>query len=230
MGQLAEIGVKPGDIAFVAVSHTHPDHIGNVDRFPASLLLIQKKAQFDWAFAPGKRPLFKNDRPLKLLEGDYDVFGGDSVILLSTPGHTPGHQALLVHLAKSGWILLAGDAAHFQDNWDNDRVPSINTSAEQTHASHTRLVKILAEKKRTALDQPRPAELREPEAFAAISRLRRRGSPNANAFEAKGRLESGQLKLNLKMMNGPIRLPRPESGRDGGVSEQGRMSAWVEVV
>ena len=75
---------------------------------------------------------------MKLLEGDYDVFGDDSVIFLSTLGHTPGHQALLVHLAKSGWILLAGDAAHFQDNWDNDRVPSINTSAEQTHASHTR--------------------------------------------------------------------------------------------
>jgi len=145
MGQLAEIGVKPGDIGFVAVSHTHPDHIGNVDRFPASLLLIQK-AEFDWAFAPGKRPLFKKDRPLKPLEGDYDVFGDGSVTLLSTPGHTPGHQSLLVHLARSGWILLAGDAAHFKDNWDNDRVPSINTSAEQTHASHARLARILAEK------------------------------------------------------------------------------------
>jgi hypothetical protein len=81
-----------------------------------------------------------------LLEGDYDVFGDGSVMLLSTPGHTPGHQSLLVHLARSGWILLAGDAAHFQDNWDNDRVPSINTSAEQTHASRARLAKILAEK------------------------------------------------------------------------------------
>ena len=145
MGQLAEIGVEPGDIALVAASHTHPDHIGNVDRLPASLLLIQK-AEFDWAFAPGKRPLFKKDRPLKLLEGDYDVFGDGSVMLLSTPGHTPGHQSLLVHLAKSGWILLAGDAAHFEDNWDNDRVPSMNTSAEQTHASHARLAKVLAEK------------------------------------------------------------------------------------
>ena len=127
--------------------------------------------------------------------------GDDSVIFLSTPGHTPGHQALLVHLAKSGWILLAGDAAHFQDNWDNDRVPSINTSAEQTHASHTRWSRSWP-KKRTALDQPRPAELREPEAFAAILRLRQRGSLTANAFEAKGRAEGGQLKLNLKMVNG----------------------------
>jgi N-acyl homoserine lactone hydrolase len=145
MGQLAEIGVQPGDISFVAVSHTHPDHIGNLDRFPASLLLIQK-AEFDWAFAVGKRPPFRKDRPLKPLDGDYDVFGDGSVTLLSTPGHTPGHQSLLVHLARSGWILLTGDAAHFKDNWDNDRVPSINASADQTHASHARLARILAEK------------------------------------------------------------------------------------
>jgi len=144
--QLAELGVKPEDIAFIAVSHTHADHIGNVDRFPAATLLIQK-AEFDWAFAPGKRPLFKKDRAMRLLEGDLDVFGDGSVILLSTPGHTPGHQSLLVHLARTGWIVLSGDAAHFRDNWDNDRVPSINTSAEQTHESHARLAKIVAEKK-----------------------------------------------------------------------------------
>jgi N-acyl homoserine lactone hydrolase len=42
---------------------------------------------------------------------------------------------------------LTGDAAHFKDNWDNDRVPSMNTSAEQTHSSHARLARIVAEKK-----------------------------------------------------------------------------------
>ncbi|HZP98344.1 MAG TPA: N-acyl homoserine lactonase family protein [Reyranella sp.] len=144
--QLNEIGVQPADIAFVAVSHTHADHIGNVDRFSAATLLIQK-AEFDWAFAPGKRPLFKKNRPLRLLEGDLDIFGDGSVVLLSTPGHTPGHQSLLVHLAKAGWIVLTGDVAHFKDNWDNDRVPSINTDAEQTHASRARLARIVVDKK-----------------------------------------------------------------------------------
>ena len=51
--QLAEIGVKPDDITLVAVSHTHGDHVGNVDMFPQSTLLIQK-AEVDWAFADGK--------------------------------------------------------------------------------------------------------------------------------------------------------------------------------
>ena len=118
--QLAELGVKPSDITFVAVSHTHADHVGNVDQFPTPMLLIQK-AEFDWAFAPGKRPLFKKDRPMRLVEGDLNVFGDGSITLLSTPGHTPGHQSLLVHLAKTGWIVLSGDAAHFKANWDNDQ-------------------------------------------------------------------------------------------------------------
>lgn len=144
--QLAELDVKPADVTYVAVSHTHGDHVGNVDMFPASMLLIQK-AEVDWAFAEGKQPPFKKERPMKLLSGDLDVFGDGSVTILSTPGHTPGHQSLLVHLGKTGWIVLTGDAAHFKDNWDNDRVPGFNTSAEQTHASHARLAKIVADKK-----------------------------------------------------------------------------------
>ena len=53
MAQLARVGVKPSDIRFVAVSHTHGDHVGNVDLFPESTLLIQQ-AELDWAFAPDK--------------------------------------------------------------------------------------------------------------------------------------------------------------------------------
>jgi glyoxylase-like metal-dependent hydrolase (beta-lactamase superfamily II) len=144
--QLDEVKVKPADIAFVAVSHTHGDHVGNVDLFPTSTLLIQK-AELDWAFAPGKPAPFKRDRPTRELTGDLDVFGDGSVTIMSTPGHTPGHQSLLVHLAKTGWIVLTGDASHFKDNWDNDRVPSMNVSADQTHASHARLAKLVADKK-----------------------------------------------------------------------------------
>jgi len=40
--QLDQIGVKPTDIKFVAISHTHPDHIGNVELFPQAMLLVQK--------------------------------------------------------------------------------------------------------------------------------------------------------------------------------------------
>ena len=67
---------------------------------------------------------------MKLLTGDFDVFGDGSATLLATSGQTPGHQPFLVHLDKTGWVLLTGDATHFKDNWDNDRAPSMNTDAE----------------------------------------------------------------------------------------------------
>jgi len=141
LGQLEQIGVMPSDIKYVAVSHSHPDHIGNVAMFPKSTLLVQK-AEYDWP-APGG-PRFKPELPVIKLEGDRDVFGDGSIILLFTPGHTPGHQSLLVKLPKTGAVVLTGDAAHFRENWDNRRVPEINFNKEQTTASMKRLADILA--------------------------------------------------------------------------------------
>ena len=73
------------------------------DLFPNSTLLIQK-AEVDWAFVDGKPAPFKKDRPMKLLTGDFDVFGDGSATLLATSGQTPGHQPFLVHLDKTGWV------------------------------------------------------------------------------------------------------------------------------
>ena len=81
------------------MSHTHGDHVGNVDMFPKATLLIQK-AELDFAFAPGKPAPFQRERPMRALEGDLDVFGDGSVTILSTPGHTPGHQSLLLRLPQ----------------------------------------------------------------------------------------------------------------------------------
>jgi glyoxylase-like metal-dependent hydrolase (beta-lactamase superfamily II) len=78
------------------------------------------------------------------LEGDRDVFGDGSVTIISTPGHTPGHQSLIVKLPKTGALLLSGDAVHFLDNYENRRVPSGNTDADQTKASMQRIADFLA--------------------------------------------------------------------------------------
>src|SRR5207249_9349187 len=111
--QLVEIGVKPADIAYVAVSHTHGDHVGNVALFPSSTILIQS-TEYEWAMTQPVKPAFAATQPIEKLTGDRDVFGDGSVMILSTPGHTPGHQSLLVVLAKSGPVLLSGDAVHLR--------------------------------------------------------------------------------------------------------------------
>ena len=142
--QLEQLGVKPSDIKFVAVSHTHPDHIGNITMFPQSMLLVQK-AEYEWPAPVG--PRFKPEHPVNKLEGDHDVFGDGSVTIIATPGHTPGHQSLLVKLPKTGALLLSGDAVHFKSNWDNRGVPDINFDKATTAASMERMADVLAKEK-----------------------------------------------------------------------------------
>jgi N-acyl homoserine lactone hydrolase len=143
--QLSEIGIAARDMAFVGVSHTHPDHVGNVDMFSAATLLIQK-AEHDWAFGLPTPP-FSAERTTRTIVGDHDVFGDGAVRILSTPGHTPGHQTLLVRLAKAGAILISGDAVHFKDNWDNRRVPPMNVDRDRSLASMQRLADLATQHK-----------------------------------------------------------------------------------
>ncbi len=144
--QLDAIGVKPADITYVAVSHTHGDHVGNVGLFTSSTVLIQG-AEYDWAMTQPVKPAFAPTQRIEKLAGDRDVFGDGSVVIFSTPGHTPGHQSLLAVLPKTGAIVLSGDAVHFKDNWDHRRVPSMNTSREQTLASLDRMASVLADRR-----------------------------------------------------------------------------------
>ena len=137
--QLAEIGVAPSQITVLAFSHSHGDHVGNGNMFTSATLYIQK-AEYDAAFgpepgkynfAPATYDQLRSSRVVKL-EGDADVFGDDSVRIISTPGHTPGHQSLLVRLPRTGAVVLSGDVAHFQENFAMRRVPSFNYDKEQS--------------------------------------------------------------------------------------------------
>ena len=139
--QLEQIGVKPSDIIGMAVSHTHPDHAGNVEMFPGAMLYVQK-AEYEWPGTAGA-PRFKPEHPVTTLQGDKDVFGDGSLTIISTPGHTPGHQSLLVRLPKTGALLLSGDAVHFKSNWENRGVPVGNVGQEQSRASMQKIAEIL---------------------------------------------------------------------------------------
>jgi glyoxylase-like metal-dependent hydrolase (beta-lactamase superfamily II) len=139
--QLAEIGVKPSDIRYLALSHSHDDHVGNTDLFPQATLLVQK-AEYDWPHPLGT-PRFKSGQPVVKAEGDHDVFGDGSVMLIATHGHSPGHQCLLVKLPKTGALLFSGDAVHTKANWDNRRAPVQNFNHVQSLQALDRMAEVL---------------------------------------------------------------------------------------
>jgi N-acyl homoserine lactone hydrolase len=154
-GQLAAIGLKPGDITDVVLSHTHGDHIGNVGLFPASTVVMQR-AEYDWIYSPDgtndnvnqlkalARKLMGKPEHLQLIDGDTDLFGDGSVTLVSTPGHTPGSQSLLLHLKNTGFVILSGDVVHLEENFEKDIVPSLNTDKAASIASMEKVRRMIA--------------------------------------------------------------------------------------
>lgn len=125
---LREIGVAPGDIKHLALSHSHGDHTGNAALFNVATLYVQR------AEYPAISGLVRGNAAM-IVDGDYDVFGDGSVTIKSTPGHTAGHQSLVVRLTKTGPVILSGDMVHLQHSWTYRVVPSFNFDVPQSMAS-----------------------------------------------------------------------------------------------
>ncbi|TDU28718.1 glyoxylase-like metal-dependent hydrolase (beta-lactamase superfamily II) [Panacagrimonas perspica] len=163
--QLAQVGMTPADVTFIGFSHLHFDHTGNANLFTQSTWLMNK-AELDAALSdppsggmdPSTISAHKNAK-VELLYGDRDVFGDGSVRILLAPGHTPGHQVLLLHLAKAGAVVLSGDLYHTQENRTEHRVPLINTSRADTLASFDRVEKIVKNQKARFVIQHVPEDL-----------------------------------------------------------------------
>jgi N-acyl homoserine lactone hydrolase len=175
---LAKIDVKPEQINYVGISHYHGDHIGQVGSFPKATLLIGKG---DWDAITAPKPAegvnptpfsswIKGDSKVEPVPLDKDVFGDGSVMMLYTPGHTPGHHSLLVKLPQKGAVLISGDAVHFRENYDNDGVPSFNTDRAQTIASIERLKKIVANEKATLVIQHDARDIDKLPAYPAAAK------------------------------------------------------------
>ncbi|MDB4292907.1 N-acyl homoserine lactonase family protein [Maribacter sp.] len=136
--QLKSIGMTPDDIDYIALSHTHFDHSGHANVVHNATWLVQENEyQFvaSEATQNSNPELYKAVEALKKIEklrGDHDVFGDGSVVIKSMPGHTPGHQVLYVNLPESGPLLLSGDLYHLYENREHKRIPTFNTSVEET--------------------------------------------------------------------------------------------------
>jgi N-acyl homoserine lactone hydrolase len=182
--QLRMLKLRPDDITYVGISHYHMDHTGQLGAFPQSKLLIGKG---DWDALSAANPLSGMDAAtasnwrapfthwlsqggkLEALTGDKDVFGDGTVIMLSTPGHTPGHHSLLVRLGKTGNVLITGDLTHFRENYENNQVPTWNTSRADTLASLDRFKQIAANLKALVIIQHDPRDVGKLPPFPAAA-------------------------------------------------------------
>jgi len=148
--QLAAAGYKPSDISYFVLSHYHYDHTANANAFAASTWIVQK-AERDamlgnppqGSVQPAHYTALKNAKTRILDNEDYDVFGDGTVRLIAAPGHTPGHQVLLVRLAKRGPVMLGGDLYHYPEERANARMPTIEFNAQQSGASRTKVEALL---------------------------------------------------------------------------------------
>jgi N-acyl homoserine lactone hydrolase len=176
--QLAKLDLKPEQIKYVAISHYHGDHIGQVGSFPKSTLLIGKG---DWDELTSAKPReganpapfanwIKGDGKVEPVPLDKDVFGDGSVIMLYMPGHTPGHHSLLVKLPQMGTVFISGDLMHFRENYETNGVPTFNTDRAQTLASLDRAKKIVAGAKATVIIQHDARDLDKLPAFPAAAK------------------------------------------------------------
>jgi len=168
--QLKTLGIAPGDVTYVAFSHMHFDHTGNANLFSGSTWILNR-AELAWAESkpgafvqPESYAGYKSAKT-QMIEGDHDVFGDGSLRILRAPGHTPGHQVLMLKLGKSGTVILSGDLYHLRDNRTHRRVPVFNTSRADTLASMDRIERIVKNTKARFVVQHDPRD------FAALPRF-----------------------------------------------------------
>ena len=145
--RLATIGLTPGDIDVVVQSHLHFDHAGGLGWLTHAPVLVQR-SELEFARQP---PVYQEliyvqadfgmDLQWHELDGEHDVFGDGRVSIVPTPGHTRGHQSLLVRLEQETVFLLA-DAAYLLDKMRSRSLPGILWSPDAMIASWDRIEEI----------------------------------------------------------------------------------------
>ena len=141
---LARIGMTPSDIDLVVQSHLHFDHAGGLEWVRHAPVLVQRE-ELAFAFNPPVyqrdiyvRADFDHDLQWQELDGDHDIFGDGRLTVLSTPGHTRGHQSLMVRL-DGGVVILLADAAYLLAKMRARLLPGILWSPDAMVASWDRL-------------------------------------------------------------------------------------------
>jgi N-acyl homoserine lactone hydrolase len=148
--QLKTFGVEVDDVRFAAISHLHQDHVGGVAQLPNAQMLVSTA---EFALLGDKNPYMHgvmpehvtlpgvqyspvvsapNDDPsLAPFTEAHAIFADYSLMLLPTPGHTPGSMSLLVRRDGHVPLLLVGDVTYDADLLAAGRVPGTGATAQK---------------------------------------------------------------------------------------------------
>ncbi len=138
--QLSAINVAASDIDFVAISHSHFDHTGQVSLFPEAQWLVNND-EYQYMFSTPENSAQNSGFAVlskSLFTLSKDVFNDGTVVILGAPGHTPGHSVLQVNLPQTGPVLLTGDLYHRTQSRQLQLVPRFNSDEPQTRKSMQR--------------------------------------------------------------------------------------------
>ena len=149
--QMAASGVAESSVTFVAFSHFHYDHTANANAFARATWLVHR-AERDAMFAVPAPPLaqpawyaaLRTSKTVFLGDSAYDVFGDGTVMIMSAPGHTRGHQVLFVKLADTGPVILSGDLYHYPEQLALQTIPTFEFDSSETRASRKAIAEFMA--------------------------------------------------------------------------------------
>lgn len=142
---LGRIGLAPRDIDLVIVSHLHFDHAGGLEWLTHAPVLVQRE-ELNFARNPPvyQRLIyvpddFEHGLQWRELDGDHDVFGDGRLLAVSTPGHSRGHQSLMVKLDSGQTVFLLADATYLLAKMRERALPGILWSPDAMVASWERI-------------------------------------------------------------------------------------------
>jgi glyoxylase-like metal-dependent hydrolase (beta-lactamase superfamily II) len=148
---LARLGIEPGSVRQVIVTHFHYDHVGNLDLFADAELLVPERELEFWTSPVARRHQFaehveageieriaaaERDGRVRAFAGEAELAPGVRAIPL--PGHSPGQAGVLVS-TPSGPVALASDAVHLYEEWETDRPFAVIADLEEMYSSYDHL-------------------------------------------------------------------------------------------
>lgn len=122
---LRERGLEPDDVVAVACSHLHFDHAGQNAAFPARPIHVQAAERRAARAADYTIDAWVDFGGARYVEEDGEVELLPGIRLIPTPGHTPGHQSLVVD-DPEGRTVLAGQAVYTRAEWDGATGPGVS--------------------------------------------------------------------------------------------------------